>query len=106
MGIILEKREIKNMDESTKYLRAMLFIQLQSLPGTMTFSKAELLLHRAGFGHKEISELLEKKKRLWSRPYSGQSLLKKMMSSNSTNQKMLKFGLAIKSVEAFHIHSN
>ena len=49
------------MDESTKYLKAMLFIQLQSLPGTMTFSKPELLLQRAGFGHKEISELLGKK---------------------------------------------
>lgn len=48
------------MEESIKYLKAMVFLQLQSVTGTNTFGKPELLLSQAGFSHKEIAEILGK----------------------------------------------
>jgi hypothetical protein len=49
------------MDEMVKYLKALTFLQLQSVTGGGAFSKPELLLERAGFTMKEIGELLGKK---------------------------------------------
>ncbi len=44
-----------------KYLKALTFLQLQSMSGASAFAKPELLLHRAGFKNKEIADLLGKK---------------------------------------------
>src|SRR4051794_12790062 len=49
------------MDEMIKYLKALTFLQLQSMTGSSAFSKPELLLNRAGFTQKEIAGLLGKK---------------------------------------------
>lgn len=48
------------MDEMLRYMKAMVFLQLQSLTGADTFGKPELLLAKAGFPQKEIAELLGK----------------------------------------------
>lgn len=48
------------MEEMTKYLKALVFLQLQSQTNS-AFEKPELLLSQAGFAHKEIAEMLGKK---------------------------------------------
>ena len=48
------------MEETVKYLRALTFLQLQSLTDGTSFSKLEVLLERAGFTIKEIADLLNK----------------------------------------------
>lgn len=48
------------MEELVKYMRALVYLQLQSAAGTSTFGKPELLLSRAGFSHKEIADILGK----------------------------------------------
>lgn len=47
------------MDELLKYNKALVLLQLQAL-GVVGFPKAELLLVKAGFGHREIADLLGK----------------------------------------------
>ena len=49
------------MDELVKYLKALVFLQLQVATGSTAFSKPEVLLAKAGFTHKEIADLLGKK---------------------------------------------
>ena len=50
------------MSDEIKYLRALVFLGLQQQAGAATFAgKPELLLSRAGFTAKEISEILGKK---------------------------------------------
>jgi hypothetical protein len=41
-------------------MRALVFLQLQSLTGEDTFGRPELLLAKAGFPQKEIADLLGK----------------------------------------------
>lgn len=48
------------MDELLRYMRALVFLQLQSLTGQDTFGRPELLLSKAGFPQKEIADLLGK----------------------------------------------
>lgn len=48
------------MDELVKYLRALVFLQVQAQTGSAGFSKPELLLSRAGFKSREIGEILGK----------------------------------------------
>jgi hypothetical protein len=48
------------MDEMVKYLKALVFLQLQSVTGGSAYSRPELLLERAGFSHKEIADVLGK----------------------------------------------
>lgn len=49
------------MDELTKYMKALVFLQVQALAGASTFGKPEVLLHQAGFKNREIAEILGKK---------------------------------------------
>jgi hypothetical protein len=49
------------MDELIKYMKALVFLQVQSLSGSSSFSKPEMLLHKAGFKNREIAEILGKK---------------------------------------------
>jgi DNA-directed RNA polymerase specialized sigma24 family protein len=48
------------MEELIKYLRAMVFLQVQALSGGEAFQKPELLLSRAGLTAREIAEALGK----------------------------------------------
>ena len=48
------------MDEMLKYLKALTFLQLQTLTGGAAYQKPEQLLERAGFAHKEIADMLGK----------------------------------------------
>jgi hypothetical protein len=48
------------MDEMVKYLKALTFLQLQTVTGGAAFQKPELLLERAGFTHKDIADMLGK----------------------------------------------
>ena len=48
------------MDEMVKYLKALTFLQLQTVTGGAAYAKPELLLERAGFNHKEIADMLGK----------------------------------------------
>ena len=54
------------MEELIKYMRALVLLQLQAAPATPAGgpapagAKAELLLARAGFAHREIAEMLGK----------------------------------------------
>ena len=48
------------VDELLRYMRALVFLQLQSLTGEDTFGRPELLLSKAGFPQKEIADLLGK----------------------------------------------
>ena len=43
-----------------KYLKALTFLQLQTVTGGSAYRKPELLLERAGFTHKEIADILGK----------------------------------------------
>jgi hypothetical protein len=50
------------VEELTKYMRALVFLQVHQLAGETAFSgKPELLLSRAGFTAKEIAAVLGKK---------------------------------------------
>ncbi len=49
------------MDEMIKYLKALVFLQLNQQTGGAAFSKPEFLLAGAGLAHKEIAEILNKK---------------------------------------------
>lgn len=48
------------MEEMIKYLKALTFLQLQTVTGGSAYRKPELLLERAGFTHKEIADILGK----------------------------------------------
>jgi len=48
------------VDELVRYVKALVFLQLQSLAGPETFGRPELLLSKAGFPQKEIADLLGK----------------------------------------------
>jgi hypothetical protein len=48
------------MDEMIRYLKALVFLQLQTVTGGSAYRKPELLLERAGFTHKEIADILGK----------------------------------------------
>jgi predicted transcriptional regulator len=48
------------MEEMLKYLRALTFLQLQTVTGGAAYAKPEWLLERAGFTHKEIAQMLGK----------------------------------------------
>jgi phage regulator Rha-like protein len=48
------------MEELVKYLRALVFLQVQTLSGGEAFQKPELLLSRAGLTSREIAEALGK----------------------------------------------
>lgn len=49
------------MEEMVKYLKALVYLQVQQVAGTSAFAKPELLLSQAGFTHKEVAEILGKK---------------------------------------------
>ncbi|HWB19766.1 MAG TPA: hypothetical protein VG711_05660 [Phycisphaerales bacterium] len=49
------------MEELVKYLKALVYLQAQSLAASSEFGKLELLLHRAGFKSPEIASILGKK---------------------------------------------
>lgn len=49
------------MDELVKYMKALVFLQVQAIAGSSAFGKPELLLHQAGFKNREIAEILGKK---------------------------------------------
>jgi hypothetical protein len=48
------------MEQMVKYLKALTFLQLQTVTGGSAYRKPEQLLERAGFTHKEIGEILGK----------------------------------------------
>jgi len=48
------------MDELVKYLRALVYLQVQTLSGEEAFQKPEVVLSRAGFTAREIAEILDK----------------------------------------------
>lgn len=48
------------MEELVKYLKALVFLQVQALSGGEAFNKPELLLSRAGLTAREIAEALGK----------------------------------------------
>ncbi len=48
------------MDSIEKYLKALVFLQVQAQTGVSSFGKPEILLFRAGFSPKEIGEILGK----------------------------------------------
>lgn len=48
------------MDELIKYMKALVFLQVQALAGNSAFGKPEMLLHKAGFNNREIGEMLGK----------------------------------------------
>jgi DNA-directed RNA polymerase specialized sigma24 family protein len=48
------------MEEMVKYLKALVFLQAQSLNGGEPFQKPELLLSRAGLTAREIADVLGK----------------------------------------------
>jgi hypothetical protein len=48
------------MEEFVKYLRALVYLQAQTLSGGEAFQKPELLLSRAGLSAREIAEALGK----------------------------------------------
>jgi hypothetical protein len=48
------------MEELVKYLKALVFLQVQTLSGGEGFQKPELLLSRAGLTAREIAEVLGK----------------------------------------------
>ena len=48
------------MEELVKYLRALVFLQVQAQSGGEAFQKPELLLSRAGLTAREIAETLGK----------------------------------------------
>ena len=48
------------MEELVKYMRALTFLQLQSVTGSNNIGKPEVLLSKAGFTHREIADLLGK----------------------------------------------
>ncbi len=47
-------------DPSEKYLKALVFLQVQAQTGVSSFGKPEVLLSRAGFSVKEVAEILGK----------------------------------------------
>lgn len=49
------------MDELVKYMKALVFLQLQAVTGSNAVGKPELLLSQAGFSHREIADMLGKK---------------------------------------------
>ncbi len=48
------------MDQLIKYLKALVYLQAQSLSGEGAAVKAEILLANAGLSYKEIAEILGK----------------------------------------------
>jgi hypothetical protein len=48
------------MEELIKYLKALVFLQVQTLSGGEAFQKPELLLSRAGLTAREIAEVIGK----------------------------------------------
>ncbi len=48
------------MDESEKYLKALVYLQIQAMSGGEAFQKPEVLLSRAGLANREIAEILGK----------------------------------------------
>lgn len=48
------------MDELLKYMKALVYLQVQSLAGASSFGKPEVLLSKAGFKHREIADILGK----------------------------------------------
>lgn len=48
------------MDDIAKYLKALVYLQVNQQSGG-GFGKPEILLYRAGFKHKEIADILGKK---------------------------------------------
>lgn len=48
------------MEDIAKYLKALVYLQVNQQSGG-GFGKPEVLLHRAGFKHKEIADILGKK---------------------------------------------
>lgn len=48
------------MDELVKYMRALVYLQLEAMTGAQSFRKPELLLSEAGFTHAEIAKILNK----------------------------------------------
>jgi len=50
------------MDEDTpKFLKALLLLEIQKAQQQENIPKLELLLYRAGFSNKEIADILQKK---------------------------------------------
>lgn len=49
------------MEELLKYMKALVYLQVQSLAGSSAFGKPEILLQKAGFKIREIAEILGKK---------------------------------------------
>ncbi len=58
------------VEELTKYLKALVYLQVQSLTGATDFGKPELLLNKAGFKSREIAEILGKKEAAVSKTIS------------------------------------
>lgn len=58
------------MEEMLKYMRALVYLQVQQLTGAEAFAKPELLLERAGFQHQEIADILGKTKAAVSKTLS------------------------------------
>lgn len=46
------------MDELIKYMKALVYLQVQAIAGNSAFGKPDVLLHKAGFKYREIGEIL------------------------------------------------
>jgi hypothetical protein len=47
-------------DDSEKYLKALVYLQVQAQTGSSAFGRPEQLLQKAGFAVKEIADMLGK----------------------------------------------
>jgi hypothetical protein len=54
-------RRSQHMEELIKYMKALVYLQVQSIAGTSAFGKPEVLLSKAGFKAREIGDILGKK---------------------------------------------
>jgi Sigma-70, region 4. len=50
----------EDMDELVKYLKALVYLQVQTMSGGEAFQKPEVLLNRAGLTTREIADILGK----------------------------------------------
>ena len=92
------------MDEMIKYLKALTFLQLQSMSGGSAYSRPEFLLHRAGFKNREIAELLGKKEDAKSsfKLSSEQTLRENNYIRYYQGLSLLKLGNKTKAAEYFN----
>ena len=69
------------MDDIAKYLKALVYLQVNQQSGG-EFGKPEVLLSRAGFKHKEIADILGKKEAAVAKTVSRAKLTQERENAN------------------------